>query len=103
MSSLTTGFIPYNNPYMVAAIEKRGALSAMVENAFSTSTTAIETIIPVFSSVAEGIIHKMDKIGNMGKGGQMANAQQGIGNDAVNKERKVRRQNKPSAFLFTKK
>ena len=87
---------------MVAAIEKRGTLSAMVENAFSTSTTAIETIIPVFSSVAEGITHKMDKISNMGKGGQLPWAKAGIGNAAVNLERKMRRLYKPG-FIFTKK
>jgi len=88
---------------MIAAIEKRGALSSKIESAFSTSTKAVETIIPIFSSVAEGIIHKMDKIGNMGKSGQLPWPKAGIGNAAVNLERKMRRLYKDPAFKFTKK
>ena len=102
MSSLTAGF-SNDHPNRIAATVNRGALSSMIKNSFLISSKAVETIIPIFSSVAEGITHKMDKMASMGKGGQMANAQQGIGNDAVNKERKMRRLYTGTAFLFTKK
>ncbi len=62
----------------------------------------IDTIKPIFNIAAAGLIYYMDKVGKSGKEGQLPWAKAGIGNAAVNLERKMRRLYK-AGFQFTKK